>query len=83
MSDAAQMIVLVTGATAGFGEATARRFVREGHKVIISGRRAERLSALADELGEAVHPARFSLARFPADTASTAHSEHFWQGGTL
>ncbi len=61
MSDAAQMIVLVTGATAGFGEATARRFVREGHKVIISGRRAERLSALADELGEAVHPAQFDV----------------------
>ncbi|MCZ6862572.1 MAG: SDR family oxidoreductase [Alphaproteobacteria bacterium] len=55
------MIVLVTGATAGFGEATARRFVREGHKVIISGRRAERLSALADELGEAVHPAQFDV----------------------
>ena len=61
MSDAAQMIVLVTGATAGFGEATARRFVREGHKVIISGRRAERLAALADELGEAVHPAQFDV----------------------
>ena len=61
MSDAAQMIVLVTGATAGFGEATARRFVREGHKVIISGRRAERLAALADELGEVVYPAQFDV----------------------
>ena len=61
MSDAAHMIVLVTGATAGFGEATARRFVREGHKVIISGRRAERLAALADELGEVVYPAQFDV----------------------
>ena len=61
MSDSTRMTVLVTGATAGFGEATARRFVREGHKVIVSGRRAERLSALADELGEAVHAARFDV----------------------
>ena len=61
MSDSARMTVLVTGATAGFGEATARRFAREGHKVIISGRRAERLNALADELGEAVLAAPFDV----------------------
>lgn len=29
------MIVLVTGATAGFGECIARRFVENGHKVIV------------------------------------------------
>ena len=66
MSDTAQMTVLVTGATAGFGEATARRFVREGHKVIISGRRAERLSALAKELGDNAHPAQFDVQDSPA-----------------
>jgi len=38
--------VLVTGATAGFGEATARRFLANGHKVVAVGRRAERLEAL-------------------------------------
>ena len=38
--------VLVTGATAGFGEATARRFLAHGHKVIALGRRVERLEAL-------------------------------------
>ncbi len=42
--------VLVTGATAGFGEATARRFLAHGHKVIAVGRRAERLDALKDSL---------------------------------
>lgn len=46
------MIVLVTGATAGFGECIARRFVENGHKVIATGRRHERLQALKDELGE-------------------------------
>lgn len=42
---------LVTGATAGFGTAIARRFVAEGWKVIITGRRKERLDALVEELG--------------------------------
>jgi 3-hydroxy acid dehydrogenase/malonic semialdehyde reductase len=42
--------VLVTGATAGFGEATARRFLAHGHKVIAVGRRMERLDALKASL---------------------------------
>ena len=50
------LTVFVTGATAGFGEATVRRFAREGHKVIASGRRRERLEALAADLGAQVHP---------------------------
>ena len=42
--------VLVTGATAGFGEATARRFLANGHKVVAVGRRSERLEALKSSL---------------------------------
>lgn len=42
--------VLVTGATAGFGEATARRFLAQGHQVIALGRRTERLEALKASL---------------------------------
>lgn len=49
------MIVLVTGATSGFGAAIARRFAREGNRVIAIGRRKERLADLQAELGEAVH----------------------------
>ena len=45
------MIVFVTGATAGFGAAIARRFVNAGHRVIAAGRREDRLQALVDELG--------------------------------
>lgn len=45
------MIVFVTGATSGFGAAIARRFAEAGHRVIVSGRREDRLNALADELG--------------------------------
>lgn len=45
------MIVFITGATAGFGAAMARLFSANGHKVIIAGRREDRLQALATELG--------------------------------
>src|SRR3954451_11667360 len=48
------MIVLVTGATSGFGVAIARRLAREGHRIIATGRRAERLAELSAELGDAV-----------------------------
>jgi NADP-dependent 3-hydroxy acid dehydrogenase YdfG len=47
-------LILITGATSGFGEATARRFAAEGWRVIITGRRKERLEALRKEL-EGLH----------------------------
>ena len=50
------MIVFVTGASAGFGAAIARAFVRGGHRVIASARRIDKLRALADELGAALLP---------------------------
>lgn len=62
-------IILITGATAGFGEATARRFASEGWRVIISGRRRDRLDALKRVLqglhglleGGNVHALRFDV----------------------
>ncbi|HKK92367.1 MAG TPA: SDR family NAD(P)-dependent oxidoreductase [Longimicrobiales bacterium] len=53
--------VLVTGATAGIGEACARRFAEEGARVILLGRRVERLEALADELRD-IHDAETRIA---------------------
>ena len=50
------MIVFVTGATVGFGAATARRFLRDGTRVIASGRRLEKLEALRKEFGDLVLP---------------------------
>ena len=43
------MLVLVTGASAGFGEATCRLLVQKGHKVIGAARRLERLQALQQD----------------------------------
>src|SRR3954462_14525761 len=54
--------ILITGATSGFGAATARRFARDGWRIVATGRRAERLRALADELGpETVATAAFDV----------------------
>jgi serine 3-dehydrogenase (NADP+) len=54
--------ILITGATSGFGRAAAKRFVDAGWRVVATGRRAERLDILADELGHNhVHTAAFDI----------------------
>lgn len=55
------MIVFITGASAGFGAAIARRFVAEGHKVVASARRIERLAALQAELGPSLLPLQLDV----------------------
>jgi NADP-dependent 3-hydroxy acid dehydrogenase YdfG len=45
--------ILITGATAGFGQAMAHRFAAEGWNLIITGRRAQRLEELKSELAPA------------------------------
>jgi NADP-dependent 3-hydroxy acid dehydrogenase YdfG len=71
------MIVMITGASAGFGAAMARRFIQTGHRVIAAARRTERLDALAKELGQNLLPVALdvtsktsidqALASLPAD----------------
>jgi len=48
--------ILITGATAGFGEAAARKFVAGGWRAIGTGRRGDRLKALQDELDDEFLP---------------------------
>lgn len=57
-------IIMVTGATAGFGRAVANKFARNGYNVIITGRRKERLDEVEKEivsLGAKVLPLNFDV----------------------
>lgn len=49
------LTVLITGATSGIGLATAEIFARHGHRLLLVGRRAERLEALRERLARE-HP---------------------------
>lgn len=53
--------IFITGATSGFGEATARRFIADGWQVIGTGRRMDRLAKLNAELGVKFQPACFDI----------------------
>jgi 3-hydroxy acid dehydrogenase / malonic semialdehyde reductase len=61
MLDPNTLTVLVTGATAGFGEAVCRRFAQAGSRVIATGRRQERLNALARDLGASCYSAALDV----------------------
>jgi len=69
--------ILITGATAGFGEAAARKFVAGGWRVIGTGRRGDRLRTLQDELGEAFLPLEVDM-RDRSGLESVAQLESPW-----
>jgi len=58
--------IFITGVTAGIGAAAARKFVSQGWQVVGTGRRRDRLDALAAELGDFFHPMMLDM-RCPDD----------------
>ncbi len=53
--------ILITGATSGIGKATAELLAQESHRLILCGRRSERLTALKDKLATEVHTLQFDV----------------------
>lgn len=83
--DPSSLTVFVTGATSGFGEAAARRYVASGARVIATGRRADRLEALQADLGaDKCHIAPFDVTDRKAFAAAVeALPEPFAQVNTV
>jgi serine 3-dehydrogenase (NADP+) len=69
--------ILITGATAGFGEAAARKFVAGGWRAIGTGRRGDRLKRLQEELGDAFLPLEIDM-RDRAAVESLARLDAPW-----
>src|SRR5689334_21318088 len=74
LESAMTRIALITGVTSGFGRAAARLFVADGWQVIGTGRRQERLDALAGELGDAFRPVALDMRDLEAVDAFAAET---------
>ena len=69
--------ILITGATSGFGEAAARKFIAGGWRAIGTGRRVDRLKRLQEDLGNAFLPLEIDM-RDQAAVESLARLEAPW-----
>jgi len=74
------MIVLITGASAGFGAEMARTFVSHGHRVILAARRTDRIADLAGELGDAAMPVTLDVTSRASIEAALAGLPADWKG---
>lgn len=71
MSGIKEKVIILTGASEGIGAATARRLAKEGAKLVLAARNAERLRALADE----IEGGAAEVFVVPTDLADPAHRE--------
>jgi 3-hydroxy acid dehydrogenase/malonic semialdehyde reductase len=79
MTTTTRRLALITGATSGFGRAIARRFVRDGYRVIATGRREGRLRELHAELGDAILPYRLDVTDAAAVAGLPGSLEEGWR----
>jgi NADP-dependent 3-hydroxy acid dehydrogenase YdfG len=61
MSEIQNKVVIITGASSGLGEATARRLAKGGAKLMLAARREDRLKELADDINKAGGTAKYQL----------------------
>jgi 3-hydroxy acid dehydrogenase / malonic semialdehyde reductase len=73
------MIILITGASSGFGAEMARKFVQNGHKVIAAARRLDRLEKLATELGASLLPVVMDVSEKASINAALTGLPAAWQ----
>lgn len=70
--DVTDKVAIVTGATGGFGETAAKGLAKAGAKVMLTGRKADTLKPLAEEISQA----GYTVAYYAADPVSHEDTQH-------
>ncbi len=73
-------VVLVTGASRGIGEATARAFAAEGAKVMLTARGTDAISAIAEDIGPSAKAVAMDAGRFEDVAAAVRQAEELFGG---
>ncbi|TVP55811.1 MAG: SDR family oxidoreductase [Halomonadaceae bacterium] len=76
MSEIANKVVIITGASSGLGEATARLLAAKGAKVMLAARREDRLKALVDSIKSAGGEAAYQVVDVTDHAAVQALADH-------